>query len=118
MPLYEFRCEKCGGVSAFREKMFERQPLFFGRRRCTRCGSRKLSKIMSRVAGHVERTYNEQLNELKSMGNVTFIPEEMMKRPEPPGGVCPYHQAHVEEEKKQAAAEADKKAKSPIVLSS
>jgi hypothetical protein len=64
----------------------------------------------------VERTYNEQLNELKSMGNVTFLPEEMMKRPEPPGGVCPYHEHHVAEEKQIAAAEAEKKAREPIIL--
>jgi putative FmdB family regulatory protein len=117
MPLYEYRCEKCGHVSAFYEKMFQRPKLFFGRRKCQKCGSRKLVKILSRAAGHVERTQTEMMNELKSMGNVQFVPDTRPKGP--PGGVCPYEaseKAQAEKAGREKAA-ADKKAREPIVIS-
>ncbi len=102
MPLYEYRCEKCGHVSSFMEKMFEPPRLFFGRKKCKHCGSKKLTKLISKAAGHVKRTQTEMMNELKSMGNVQFVPQSRQAQPQgPPGGVCPYEaQAKAEEEKK------------------
>ncbi|MBZ0272433.1 zinc ribbon domain-containing protein [bacterium] len=119
MPVYEYRCAKCGHVTSFVEKMYEPQPLFFGRRRCGQCRSRKLAKIVSRVASAVQRTETEMMNELKSMGNVNFIPEWMMRRPEPPGGVCPHHAAELAREKNEASAKAEheKKVRAPIDVS-
>lgn len=107
MPVYEYRCEKCGKVSSFVEKMFEPPRLFFGRKKCTHCGSRKLTKILSKVAGHVERTQTEMMNELKSMGNVQFVPQSPMQNQGPPGGVCPYEAA---EKAAKDKAEKDKNA--------
>ncbi len=102
MPLYEYRCEKCGEVSSFMEKMFEPPRLFFGKKKCKRCGSKKLTKLISKAAGHVKRTQTEMMNEMKSMGNVQFVPQSQSMQPQgPPGGVCPY----------EAAAKADEKAK-------
>ncbi|MCZ7582493.1 MAG: hypothetical protein M5R36_03700 [Deltaproteobacteria bacterium] len=95
--------------------MFEAPRLFFGRKKCRQCGSRKLSKIISRVSGHVERTETELMNDLKGMGNVNFIPEWMMKRPEPPGGVCPYHAE--QQAKEKTDKEKERKAREPIVIS-
>jgi len=116
MPLYEYRCEKCGHVSAFMEKMFEPPRLFFGRRKCQKCRSKKLVKIMSRAAGHIERTQTEMMNELKGMGNVQFVPDTRPKGP--PGGVCPYEAADKAQAEKAARdkAEAEKKAREPIVV--
>ncbi|MCB1152709.1 MAG: hypothetical protein H6684_11730 [Deltaproteobacteria bacterium] len=93
MPMYEYKCGKCGKVSTFMEKIAQREPLFFGRRKCKACGSRKMTKIISRANGIAKQSQNDMMNDLKSMGNVNFIPEWMMKMPEPPGGKCPYHEA-------------------------
>ena len=113
MPLYEYECEKCGEVTSFMEKMFER-PRFFGpKRRCRRCNSKKLHKVISKCAGKVQRTYTENLNELKSMGNVSFSPPPP-KPPwgdGPPPGGCPYENAAKKEKKKD-----DKKNNSPIIV--
>ncbi len=118
MPVYEYECQKCGQVSSFVEKMFERQPLFFGKKRCKHCRSKKLKKIISHCAGKVERTQNEMMNELKSMGNVQFTPPPP-KPPwgdGPPPGGCPYEKAAKAEEAKKAKAKADKKAREPITV--
>ncbi len=100
--MYEYRCEKCGKVSAFIEKMFEPPRLFFGRKKCKHCGSKKLARIVSIAAGHVERTQTEMMNELKSMGNVQFVPQQHTPKMEPPGGVCPYHAAEQAKAEKEA----------------
>lgn len=112
MPVYEYECNKCGQISSFIEKMFERPKLFARKKRCKHCGSKKLVKIISQCSGKVERTYTENLNELKRMGNVQFVPPTP-KPPwgdGPPPGGCPYEKAAKEEENKRA----DQKAKEPI----
>jgi putative FmdB family regulatory protein len=117
MPVYEYRCEKCGHVSSFVEKMFEPPRLFFGKKKCRKCGSRKLTKILSAVSGHVQRTQTEMMNELKGMGNVNFVPN--YQRPTgPPGGVCPYEAGEKAQQEKatKEKAEADKKAREPIIV--
>jgi putative FmdB family regulatory protein len=118
MPVYEYRCEKCGHVSAFTEKMFEPPRLFFGRKKCAKCGSRKLTKIISSVAGHVQRTQTEMLNELKSMGNVNFVPQQKSPPVGPPGGVCPYEAQVKAEQTKIDKEKAEKKAREPITIRS
>ena len=119
VPVYEYECERCGKVSSFAEKMLAREPLFFGRRKCPHCKSKKLRRVMSSFAAQGTRTYNEQLNELKSMGNVQFVPPQP-KPPwgdGPPPGGCPYENAEKAETAKKTAAEEEKR-KSPIVLGS
>jgi putative FmdB family regulatory protein len=94
MPIYEYRCEKCGHVSSFMEKMFERPRFFGAKRRCEKCRGKKLVKIPSGFGVSVERTQNEMLNELKSMGNVQINTQPQAPQPPPPtgppGGKCPY----------------------------
>ena len=116
MPVYEYECEKCGKISSFKEKMFERPRLFGRKKKCAHCGSKKLKKVISQCAGKVERTYTESLNELAGMGNVTFSPPP--PKPSwgdgPPPGGCPYEKMAKEEESKKAREKAEKKAKEPI----
>ena len=115
MPIYEYECQKCGRVSSFMEKMFERPRLFGRKKKCKHCGSKKLTKIISACSGKVERTYTETLNELKSMGNVSFTPSYPNTQPQgPPPGGCPYERAAKEEE----ARKAEEKKKSPIIINS
>ena len=42
MPLFEYRCEKCGEVTEFLES-------FQGRKHhvCSRCGSKRMTKLLS-----------------------------------------------------------------------
>ncbi len=42
MPLYEYRCKKCGHVTEVLEK-----PDASGRHTCEKCGSRRMEKLMS-----------------------------------------------------------------------
>jgi len=106
MPVYEYRCEKCGHVSSFVEKMFERPRLFARKKRCGACGAKKLVKIPSAFGVSVERSRNEMLNELKSLGNVQFVPRGPEPTPTgPPPGGCPYCQEKPEDDAKPKPAE-------------
>jgi len=119
MPIYEYECLDCGHVSSFMEKMFERPRLFGRKRRCEKCRGKKLHKIVSRFGSSVERTRTEMLNELKSMGNVQFVPPTP-KPPwgdGPPPGGCPYEKQAQDEQTKKEKEEHDRKAKEPIVVS-
>jgi len=119
MPIYEYECLDCGHVTSFREKMFERPRLFKRKRRCAKCKSKKLKKIISGVAVKVERTQTEMLNELKSMGNVQFTQQPQMPQPTgPPPGGCPYEAQLKADQKKKEAEEKERKAKEPIIVSS
>ena len=122
MPLYEYECEKCGKVSTFMEKVYQ-EPSFwellgFKKRKCEHCGSKNLQKVISLSSSKIERTQNETLNELKSMGNVQFTPAP--PKPEwgdgPPPGGCPYEKMAKEEGAKKAKEDAEKKAREPIVI--
>jgi len=46
MPLYEFRCEKCERTFALLVGMTAKQQ----KRVCPHCGSRQLTKLISRIA--------------------------------------------------------------------
>ncbi len=117
MPVYEYRCDDCGKVSSFTEKMFERPRLFGGKKRCQHCRSKKLTKILSGFGMSVQRTHNEMLNELKSMGNVNFVRQQATPQPSgPPPGGCPYEKQFKEEEAKKAAEEHERKRREPIVV--
>ena len=106
MPIYEYRCEDCGKVSSFMEKMFERPRLFRRRKRCKHCRGKHLVKIPSGFGLSVERTQNEMLNEMKSMGNVQFVPQQQAPTPQgPPDGECPYCDAEEEKEDSKPAVE-------------
>jgi putative FmdB family regulatory protein len=119
MPIYEYECAKCGEISSFMEKMFKQPTLLsllgFKQRKCKQCGSKKLTKVISKFASKVERTQNETLNELKSMGNVNFTPAP--PKPSwgdgPPPGGCPYEKSAKAEQSKKKA---DRKAKEPIEI--
>jgi putative FmdB family regulatory protein len=120
MPVYEYRCESCGKVTEFAEKMFERPRFwFFGpKRRCKHCGGKKLTKILSGFGMSVQRTRNEMLNELKSLGNVQFTTQPATPQPSgPPPGGCPYEKQFKEEEAKRAAEEHERKRREPIIVS-
>jgi len=45
VPIFEYRCAKCGHVTAFLEKVNARQ-----RHACEKCGSRDTKKILSTFA--------------------------------------------------------------------
>jgi putative FmdB family regulatory protein len=86
MPIYEFRCRKCGEISSFLEKVGE---IKLWGRKCSRCGSRKLSKALSSFSTSRSESMADTLNELKKMGNVNFVPRYPGMGGPPPGG-CPY----------------------------
>lgn len=49
MPIYEYRCEKCGSVSEFLVSQMGATPADL---QCSKCGSRKMSKALSTIAVH------------------------------------------------------------------
>lgn len=94
MPIYEYECRKCGATSSFFEKMDE---WGFWKRKCSQCGSRRLSKILSTFTPTASRSTVDQMNELKQMGNVQFVPKETPPWGDgPPPGGCPYEKMEQE----------------------
>ncbi len=49
MPLYEYRCKECSRRYTLLVGMTAKKP----RRECPRCGSRRATKLMSRIASIV-----------------------------------------------------------------
>ena len=47
MPIYEYRCEECGHVTAFLEAVGAKK-----RHMCEKCGSAKTTKTLSTFAAH------------------------------------------------------------------
>lgn len=88
MPLYEYKCRKCGAVSEYLEKQGEWH-LF--PRKCKKCGRRRTRRVVSSFSSSVRRSRTETLNELRQMGNVNFVhrPSPPRGHGPPPGG-CPY----------------------------
>lgn len=106
MPLYEYKCEKCGHISTFVESMFEQPSLFSKKKRCERCGSKKLKRVYSSFGVSVSRTTAEMLDELKHHAKIQFVPPPP-KPPwgdGPPPGGCPYEKMIKEEEEKKKAS--------------
>ena len=102
MPMYEYRCNKCEQVFTLLEPVDRRYhadpspPRLFGvfyrGKRCTSCGSRNTERILSAFTATASRSQSEMLNDLKSMGNVSFSPQAAA--PSMPmgggdGGACP-----------------------------
>lgn len=79
MPLYEYRCSRCGGITAYYERTRRRRLLG---RKCGHCGSRRTRKVLSTFSVRARRSQTEVLNELKHLGPVGFA--------ESPRGTCPY----------------------------
>ena len=51
MPLFEYRCRKCGHVTTFLEKAGRRAS-----HACEKCGSRETEKILSTFAARAAKT--------------------------------------------------------------
>lgn len=49
MPIYEYRCKKCGHVTSFLESADSKQD-----HKCEKCGSRDTEKILSTFAAQVK----------------------------------------------------------------
>ncbi len=65
MPIYEYECQECRAVSGFLVLKKEDEDKVA----CLKCGNKKMSKVISRVAYH--RSENDRLNEFdtrKSQG--------------------------------------------------
>jgi putative FmdB family regulatory protein len=57
MPIYEYECQKCRAVSTFLVMKEEDQ----GKVACKGCGSKKMSRVISRVTYH--RSENDRMEE-------------------------------------------------------
>jgi len=79
VPLYEYQCSRCGGVTTYYERT--RRWRLLGRK-CGHCGSRRTRKVLSTFSVRTRRTETEVLNELKHLGPVSFA--------ESPHRACPY----------------------------
>ena len=86
MPIYEYKCKKCGRTSSYIEKIDEFRIL---RRKCAHCGSRKTKKVMSGFSTSTRTDMPTMINELKKYGPVNFVPGAPPVQGPPPGG-CPY----------------------------
>ena len=97
MPIYEYKCRKCGAVNEYLEKQGDWHLL---PRKCKQCGRRKTQRILSPFSSTVQRSHTETLNELKQLGNVQFVPRQTPSwgQGSPPGG-CPYESADKEEKR-------------------
>ena len=62
MPIFEFKCEKCGQVSEFLVGVSQEKPDL----RCKKCGNDKLKKMMS--AGVVGKSKNSHLPSCAAQG--------------------------------------------------
>jgi hypothetical protein len=67
----------------------------FWRRKCSSCGSRRLSKIYSKFSTSKKQSMTDLVGEMRRLGPVNFVPSPPQPMGPPPGG-CPYAQ----EEKK------------------
>jgi putative FmdB family regulatory protein len=57
MPLFEYRCMKCGHVSAFLERPNARQS-----HKCDKCGSKHTEKIFSTFAAKSKEASSSRLS--------------------------------------------------------
>ena len=82
MPVYEYECRICGTRNEFIESLGAGRIVV---KKCVKCGSGRLKKIVSRAIYHPEVT-------LEDLGvKVQYRPQSEMPAPQgPPGGKCPY----------------------------
>ncbi len=88
MPIYEFQCKKCGEITSFVERVDE---IKFFSRRCQKCRSRRLSRVMSAFSTRKQESMSDLVNQMRQVGNVQFVPQQPGMTGPPPGG-CPYAQ--------------------------
>lgn len=108
MPVYEYRCQDCGEVSGFLEKMegaYWFWEKWFLNRRCAKCKSKKLTRILSSCSVVKTQTRAEMFNDLSKMAPINFVPKypEPSLPPPPPGG-CPNCGAGADASKTEAPA--------------
>ena len=91
MPIYEYECKKCGHLSSFMENTRQKLSNIF-KRKCEKCGSRRLSKVLSTFSPNLVKSTTDTMNEMSKMGNINFVPQSPAVggyQGPPPGG-CPY----------------------------
>jgi len=92
MPIYEYKCKKCGKTSSFLEKIAQKK-FFFSpfQKKCPHCRKRALVKTISSFSAHKSMSQADTLNEISKMAPINFVPQS--PRPTgPPSGGCPYAQ--------------------------
>jgi len=80
MPVYEYRCEACGEKNSFFEPVGGKKISFFAwllglGKKCKKCGSKKLERIISFISVHKTQTQEEILNDLRKIAPVQFVPD-------------------------------------------
>ena len=92
MPIYEYECNKCGVLNSFIEKTKNRLQNYL-KRKCEKCGSRRLNKVLSIFTPNSSKSNADTMNEMAKMGNINFVPQSpgMGGTQGPPPGGCPYH---------------------------
>lgn len=102
MPVYEYKCEKCGKINNYLESISQSKSilrrLFI--RKCKNCGSKKLKRVLSTFSAHRTQSFPEMVDDLRKMGNVQFVPQTPRPMGPPPGG-CPYAKEEKKEEIKK-----------------
>lgn len=103
MPIYEYRCSSCGEKNSFFEKRIGEKKFFwdkwFDKKRCKKCNSKKLERILSCASVHKTQTTAEMLNDLSKIAPINFVPDTRIPGP-PPGG-CPYAPKEEKKEEKK-----------------
>lgn len=80
MPVYEYRCEGCGEKNSFFEPVGGEKTGFFasllGRgKKCEKCGSKKLERIISSISVRKTQTMQEAVDDLRKIAPVQFVPD-------------------------------------------
>ncbi len=91
MPIYEYKCDKCDAISSFIENSQHKFQAFL-KRKCEKCGSRKLKKVFSTFSANCVKSNADTMNDLSKMGDINFVPQSpgMGGQQGPPPGGCPY----------------------------
>lgn len=91
MPIFDYKCEKCGQLSSFLEnkkKSFLKKLIG---EKCSHCGHRKLIKQYSPFSTSKTISQNELLNDISKVAPINFVPTPHSTQQSPPNG-CPYRQ--------------------------
>lgn len=82
MPVFEYKCEKCGRICSFLEKT---NPSLIERiigKRCPSCKSRKLKKQYSSFSTSKNMSQDDLLNDISKIAPITQAQDS--------SGECPY----------------------------